>query len=117
MDIYLSLRGSRAHPNADAVFRRARRTHPHISFDTVNRTLLLFARIGLLSVVEGHGLPKRFDPNPERHHHFHCRSCHRIIDVYESSYDALPEPSSLSPRHEVLDKKVVLEGFCDRCRT
>ena len=47
-------------------------------FDTVNRTLLSFAHMGILDIVEGYGYPKRFDPNLARHHHFHCLKCHRI---------------------------------------
>jgi len=61
---------SGAHPNAEVIFRRIRKKHPNVSFDTVNRTLLSFARIGISKVVEGYGYPKRYDPRLKSHHHF-----------------------------------------------
>ncbi len=113
--IFKLVRESTEHPNADAVFRRIRRKYSDISFDTVNRTLLSFARIGILKVVEGYGYPKRFDPKLESHHHFHCVRCNRIIDFHEVSFDALRVPRSISEQHTVIDKRVVLEGICDKC--
>jgi Fur family peroxide stress response transcriptional regulator len=115
MAIYRMLAGSRDHPSADAVFRRIREEFPSISYDTVNRTLLTFARIGLAEIVDGPGGPRRFDLRTEDHHHFHCRKCGRIVDFQSADYDRLQIPSEIRDRFTVLDKKVVLSGLCDRC--
>ncbi len=114
--IYEELLQSKDHPSADAIFKRVRRSFPNISFDTVNRTLLTFSRIGFIRVVEGHGDPKRFDPQLSNHHHFRCMQCNRIIDFYNESYDRMKIPEEFKKQYNVLNKKVVLEGICDRCQ-
>jgi Fur family transcriptional regulator, peroxide stress response regulator len=114
--IYQSLRGDKGHPCADMVFVRIRRKIPNISFDTVNRTLLSFADLGILKVVEGYGRPKRFDPDTQSHHHFQCLKCNKIIDFWDRSLDTLEVPKDLKSRFTITGKKIVLEGFCDVCR-
>jgi Fur family peroxide stress response transcriptional regulator len=104
------------HPSADTMYHSIREEFPNISLDTVNRTLLTFAEIGLACVVEGHGDPRRFDPNTEIHHHFHCRKCGTIIDVHDDKYDRLQIPDDIKEKYTVLNKRVVLDGICDKCR-
>ena len=50
--IYRGLIQSKQHPTADLMFRTVKEEFPNISFDTVNRTLLTFAGIGVVDVVE-----------------------------------------------------------------
>lgn len=106
---------AREHPSADLVYRKLKKTFPNISLDTVNRTLLTFSEIGIIGVVEGYGQPKRFDPNIESHHHFRCVRCNSIIDFYDKSYDDMKVPKDILKKFTVLNKKVVLEGLCDKC--
>jgi Fur family peroxide stress response transcriptional regulator len=88
---------------------------PNISFDTVNRTLLTFAEVGIVDVVEVFGGAKRFDPNIANHHHLHCISCGEIIDFYNDDYNNLDVPKDIRKRFSVLDKRVVLKGICEEC--
>ncbi len=113
--IYKELLKSKDHPSADAIFKKVRRTFPNISFDTVNRTLLTFSKVGMVHVVEGYGDPKRFDPKMDKHHHFRCIKCNTIIDFYNESYDKIKTPKEFEKQFNVLSKKVVLEGICDKC--
>ncbi|MGD8945919.1 MAG: transcriptional repressor, partial [Desulfobacterales bacterium] len=62
MAIYRELQKSFEHPTADAMYQIIRKEFPNISFDTVNRTLLTLAQIGLVDLVEVYGGAKRFDP-------------------------------------------------------
>ena len=113
--IYRELIKSKDHPSADIVYKAIHRILPNISFDTVNRTVTTFAEIGLLRVVEGYGEPKRFDPHTEQHHHFRCVTCNRILDFDDASYDQLSIPQDIEKAFTVLNKRVVIEGICDRC--
>ena len=113
--IYNVLQNSKDHPNTEAVYRKIKKVSPNISFDTVNRTVLTFADIGLVKVVEGRGDPKRFDPNTDNHHHFRCVKCNEIFDFKDSSFDNLDIPPSIKKHFTVLGKKVVLEGICNKC--
>ena len=93
--IYQELLSALDHPSADIIYKRVRKKFPHISLDTVNRTVLTFADLGIVKVVEGYGKPKRFDPNTENHHHFQCIKCHTIIDFHNRVYDDLQIPRKL----------------------
>lgn len=114
--IYNELRSSRKHPSAVAIYKQVSRYYPNISLGTVNTTLLTFARIGLIRVVESSGEPKRFDPDLAPHHHFKCARCGRIFDFTERSYDKIAVPAEISRKYVVTGKKVHLEGFCDTCK-
>jgi Fur family peroxide stress response transcriptional regulator len=113
--IYDELSKSKDHPSADTLFKKARKTLPNISFDTVNRTVLTFARIGVVNVVEGNGDPKRFDPDTCSHHHLRCIKCNKIIDFQSSYYDNLKIPDEIKDRFTVLKKRVCIEGICSEC--
>ncbi len=113
--IYRALIRSDQHPTADMMFQAVRKEYPSISFDTVNRTLLTFAGIGLVDVVEVFGGPKRFDPDVADHHHLHCVVCGRIIDFNHEQYAHLEVPDDIARMFTVISKRVVLKGLCETC--
>lgn len=113
--IFLELLRAKDHPSADDIYDRIVKKIPNISFDTVNRTLLTFSKIGLIKIVEGYGQAKRYDPDLAVHHHFRCTQCGRIIDFHNAAYDDLAVPAEIANRFKVTGKKVVLEGLCGEC--
>ncbi len=113
--IYKELIMSKDHPTVSSIFGKVRNVFPCISFDTVSRTLLTFAGIGVVSLVEGYGEPKRFDPYTEPHHHFRCIKCNNIIDFQHKAFDRIKIPEDIQRQFTVLGKRVVLEGICDKC--
>ncbi len=114
--IYRELHNSKDHPYAEALYKRVTKIIPDISLDTVNRTLLTFSKIGLVKNVEGYGEPRRYDPDLKNHHHFRCLHCNSIIDFDHKPYDDIMIPVNIEKRFTVTDKKVLLEGYCDKCR-
>ena len=114
--VYKELASSKQHPSADMVYRRVRKALPHISLDTVNRTLLTLAKTGVAFIVEGSGDAKRFDGGMENHQHFKCVKCKRIIDFYHEPFDNIKVPGGLAGKFTILKKTVYLEGLCDICR-
>ena len=114
-EIFRQMQACRDHLSAEALYRRVRRVFPRISFDTVHRTLQTFAAVGLARVVEGTGLPRRFDVNTRRHHHFWCRHCNRLIDIPHDGLKVGRIPAVLEGRHHVASARLVLEGVCEDC--
>ncbi|MBM4144916.1 MAG: transcriptional repressor [Nitrospira sp.] len=114
--IYEELLKAKDHPTADDIYKRIVKKIPNISFDTVNRTLLTFSKIGITNVVEGYGQAKRYDPDMDIHHHFRCIHCGSIIDFHSSEFDNITVPDEISKQFTVISKKVVLEGLCSKCR-
>jgi Fur family peroxide stress response transcriptional regulator len=106
---------SNDHPNAEALHKRVKKIIPDISLDTVNRTLITFSKIGIIKDVEGYGEPRRYDPNIENHHHFRCLICSSLIDFEYKPYNDIIIPGDINKRFTVHNKKVLLEGYCDKC--
>jgi Fur family peroxide stress response transcriptional regulator len=113
--IHRELINSEDHPSASDIFSRIRKIFPHISFDTVNRTLQTFNEIGVVTLAEGYGEPKRFDPDTKPHHHFRCVKCNDIIDIHNKSFDNIRIPQDIKKRFTVLNRRVVIEGICEKC--
>ena len=93
--VYKAIMNATNHPSADDVFQIVKHEYPNISFDTVNRTLITFTQIGLLTVAESYKGTRRFDPNTEDHHHMHCLKCGRIFDFMSDEFDQLMAPKQL----------------------
>ncbi len=114
--IYKKLMKAKNHPTADEMFKIVKKEFPNISYDTVNRTLLTFAEIGLVDVVPTKGGTRRFDPDMDKHHHFHCIHCGKIVDFYSDEFDNLGIPDHIKNDFTVYTKRVVLNGLCKQCR-
>lgn len=113
--VYSELVRSEDHPSAEMLFRKVRKISPSISLDTVNRTLLMLYEMGEALIVEGSGDPKRFDAGMDKHQHFRCIQCRRIIDFHHEPFDEIKIPTSISRNFTILRKSIYLEGICDRC--
>ena len=114
--IYGELLKSKDHPHAETLYKRVKKIIPDISLDTVNRTLITFSKIGLVKNVEGYGEARRYDPDIQNHHHFRCLNCNSIIDFDHKPYDDIIIPGYIEKRFTITNKKVLLEGYCDKCR-
>ena len=113
--IYQELLNSTEHPSVDAMFQIVKKEFPNISYDTVSRTMLTFAEIGMVDLVEVYGGAKRFDPNVTIHHHLHCVSCGKILDFHNDQYNNLDIPDEVQQHFRVLTSRVVLKGICEQC--
>jgi len=114
--VYKALVRSDRHPSADMIFQTVKKDFPNISYDTVNRTLLTLAGIGMIDIVEVFGGPKRFDANRKDHHHLHCTKCGEIIDFEYREYANLSVPKEIAEKFQVTGKRVVLKGRCNMCQ-
>jgi Fe2+ or Zn2+ uptake regulation protein len=105
------------HPTADDMVQRVREVLPTVSHATVYRNLQELVREGLIRTLEVAGTAVQFEVNPDDHHHFVCRSCGHVWDVYLSSLDV-----RINRRRTELDgfqvdrRDVQLHGVCAGCR-
>ncbi|NTU94232.1 MAG: transcriptional repressor [Chlorobiaceae bacterium] len=113
--IYEVLMGSKEHPSADTVFRKIASTHPTISFDTVNRTLLTFAGIGVIDMVESFSVSRRFDTDTSPHHHLHCTRCGHIVDFNDPELDEVKIPAQIAHECKVTGVRMVVSCICPEC--
>ena len=115
--VFKALTESSSHPSADQIHKTLKKEFPNISLDTVNRTLITFAKAKMIEIVEGHGDPRRFDPNQEDHHHFYCISCHEIVDFHDTALDNINLSPEIESRFSITGKRICLTGYCDTCRS
>ena len=105
-----------SHPDADAVYRVVSRKYPHISRDTVYRTLSMMEEKRIIGSILFVGNAKRYDPNTARHHHLICIRCRSIFDFEAEKFDRLEPPISRIERFKVLRTTVHVEGICHDCQ-
>jgi Fe2+ or Zn2+ uptake regulation protein len=110
------VRGSRAHPDAEEVYRLARRRVKSLSLGTVYRNLKLLSEEGLIREIQLNGKSLRFDGMMEEHQHFLCAECHKIIDL-PRSLDVLALQSSTPSLNgfKVQDYRLDIYGVCPSC--
>ena len=87
---------------------------PMASRATVYATLALLRDLGVLQEVLVPGGERRFDTNPEPHHHFLCRGCGRLEDLPIPSV-AVRLAQEADPLYQVERFSVIAEGLCGRC--
>ena len=115
--VYQAVMKAENHPSADDIFQILKHVYPNISFDTVNRTLITFTQIGLLTLAESYRGTRRFDPNFEVHHHMHCLKCGCIVDLMNDEFDQLKAPKQLMQKFPtVISSRVIFNGICLDCQ-
>jgi Fur family peroxide stress response transcriptional regulator len=105
------------HPTADGLVKKVRKVLPTVSPATVYRNLQELVRAGLIGTLERSGAAVQFEINPDHHHHFMCRRCQRVWDVYLDQL-AVTLDRQRSPLNGFrIDRRdVQLHGLCARCR-
>ena len=114
--VYEELCRNGSHPTAEQIYSKVRQSMPTISLNTVNETLLTFAQIGLVEVIEGFGSSRRYDPNLAAHHHIHCAECGAILDFTSESLNHIKPPAEITREFEIIRTRVVITGICAKCR-
>lgn len=112
--IYRELINSTDHPNVEILFKRVKKILPDISFDTVYRTLSLFYNIGVADIIEGLPATRRYDGNTNKHYHFICQKCNKIIDIKDVPFE-FRLPKKIKDNYDVKNLRVLIEGICKDC--
>jgi Fe2+ or Zn2+ uptake regulation protein len=105
------------HPTADDLVKKVRKMLPTVSHATVYRNVQELVRAGLIGTLERSGAAVQFEINPDHHHHFRCRRCGQVWDVYLDQV-AVTLDRQRSPLNGFwIDRRdVQLHGLCARCR-
>jgi Fur family transcriptional regulator, peroxide stress response regulator len=106
------------HPTADDLVKKVRKVLPTVSPATVYRNVQQLVRAGLIGTLERSGASAQFEINPDHHHHFMCRRCGQVWDVYLDRVAVRLDRrrSPLNGFH--IDRRdVQLHGLCARCTT
>jgi len=109
------LRKVDTHPTADEVYGMVRKRLPRISLGTVYRNLETLSEQGSILKLEKAGTQKRFDGNPNPHHHVRCIHCGRVGDVTHVP-DTLGLEAGVESMFEITGHSLEFVGVCPWCR-
>ncbi len=105
------------HPTADDLVRQVREVLPTVSHATVYRNLQELVRKGLIRTLDVAGTAVQFEVNPDEHHHFVCRGCGQVWDIYLASVDVRVNRRRTDIGGFQVDRREVqLHGLCATCR-
>jgi Fe2+ or Zn2+ uptake regulation protein len=104
------------HPTAEEIFVSVRRRHPGMSRATVYNTMETLASMGRIATVRAADGTRRYDPNPDPHHHLRCRVCGLIVDLHEGSFVPAPQiPAGQSHGFRIESVQIEYHGICPAC--
>ncbi|NLT22511.1 MAG: transcriptional repressor [Syntrophorhabdus sp.] len=113
MAIMKYLDGNTCHPSAADIHGAIREQFPTMSLATVYNTLETLKERGAVIELSIDRLKKRFDPNPEPHHHLMCIKCKAIIDVFVELPLTLSDAQTQG--FEIIGNRVDFYGICKSC--
>ena len=105
------------HPTADELVQKVREVLPSVSHATVYRNVQELVREGLVGMLERAGGAVQFEVNPDDHHHFVCRGCGQVWDVYLAGVDVTVDRRKSPLKGFQIDRREVqLHGLCADCQ-
>ena len=115
--ILQTLRENMIHPTAEQLFKLVKIKDPAVSLATIYRNLKLLTENGIVRKIDGLEETSHFDHNLAPHHHFICKKCKKIYDVYQNI--------ELNETDEILKKQglavdeyeISFRGICSECQT
>ncbi len=114
--IYDVIQGIGVHMTAEEVHQKMSAVDSSIGIATVYRQLNSLAEQGRILRIRDKDQGYVYDGNGIPHHHFHCTSCGKYLDVklaYDTSLDEqiINELGATSIKHSIL-----FEGICEHCK-
>jgi len=106
------LAASKSHPTAEEVEAAVNRAVPTASRASVYNVLHSLADAGLVEELVFDDAVTRYDANLQRHHHFVCTRCRRVLDV---DWSAAAPLSARPGGHVVESVSVTFRGLCAEC--
>ncbi|WP_003544594.1 Fur family transcriptional regulator [Desulfotomaculum nigrificans] len=108
------LEGNTKHPSAEEIYKQLKPRFPSLSLATVYNTLEILAKAGELQEIRIKADKRHFDPNPNPHGHFLCRSCQSIYDLDAGPLE-IQRPFNING-FLVEEYTLYFYGICPNCR-
>lgn len=104
------------HPTADAVYENMKLIYPNISLGTVYRNLSLLSDLGEIKKLSSFSGADRFDGRTDRHCHFMCSHCGRVMDMNTPAVDRLLADAAKGfDNGKISDYNARFFGLCEEC--
>jgi Fe2+ or Zn2+ uptake regulation protein len=110
------LTNTRSHPTADWIYEEVKKEIPNISKGTVYRNLQVLQESGFVSELNLNGTVSRFEAKRERHYHFRCEQCGRVIDVDQPVDRDLDQKVADRTGLKISYHQLEFRGICHDCQ-
>lgn len=114
--VYDVLGHTKAHPNAEMIYKEIQPKYPMMSLATVYKTLDIFSEIGLVQVLNVGEDSFRYDADTSDHAHIHCTCCGRVDDVFDIDDRSLMSDIQNKTAYRLTGKQMYLYGVCPICQ-
>lgn len=113
--VYDVIDQNKTHPNAEAIYKELQPKYPSMSLATVYKTMEIFAKIGVVQVLQCEEESHRFDFNVSPHAHIRCTVCNRVDDV-GVDMEALKQMAAKETNYKVDGIGLSFTGICADCQ-
>jgi Fur family peroxide stress response transcriptional regulator len=113
--VYEVVNNNTTHPHAEAIYKELQPKYPFMSLATVYKTMEIFAKIGVVQVLQCEEDAHRYDFNTKPHAHIRCTRCNRVMDV-DVERDKLAEMAQAQTGYRVDSVNVSFTGICAECQ-
>ena len=105
------INNSNEHLDAYQIYEIAKKNIKNISLGTVYRNLNYLYNNNMINIISDKKDKMHYDKK-EKHHHFICQRCQKIIDIYDLNIE-IPK---IIDNNTVTDYKITIEGICEKCQ-
>ncbi|KAB3529156.1 transcriptional regulator PerR [Alkaliphilus serpentinus] len=113
--VYNTLKLSKDHPNAEAIFKLLEPAYPSISLATIYKSLELFSELNLIQVINVGENSFRYDPNPYPHPHIICTTCNKVEDLSDEYFKDLANTVEEISNYKISKQQLCFYGQCPSC--
>jgi len=119
MQILETLFENEGHTNIDDIYQLVKKKNPKIGYATVHRTLSLLKKLGIVEATKIGNQKILYEHKYAHSHHDHiiCTKCGKIIEVASEELEKLQNQIAKKNKFKILDKKLIIYGLCDKCRS
>lgn len=113
--VYDAIDHNPTHPNAENIYKLLQPKYPSMSLATVYKTMEIFAKIGVVQVLQCAEDAHRYDFNTTPHAHIRCVKCNRVLDV-NIDQEALSQEAAGQTGFAVQGVSLSFVGICPECQ-
>lgn len=101
---------TREHPDAEKIFFEVAKSIPTLSMTSIYNTLNLFVEKKIIQEIKIEGVQIRYDGTVDKHGHFKCIKCGKLLDV------EMDKEYKLNIKEgKIIQEHIYLLGICNEC--
>ena len=114
--VYNMLSHTKAHPNADTIYKELQPLYPTMSLATVYKTIDILHEIGLVQILNAGEDSFRYDADVSEHAHIRCVECGRVDDVFDLDTAKFNDQIQQNTKYRLVGQQFYFYGICADCQ-